>query len=371
MLVVLSLSASALSVSVEAFVLRTTPSRAILNSLATKDEETKTSNLPPDTWSRSPSSSTTTKSGVRNRVRAVLEKAKNRTGRSNFSADEVAGAASIGGLSEETDLVFSEKLASSNGYATQQPYVVPSNETSWVPDSFRGNQARRTKVDVDSMLVDENAVQPLPFQLPKLTKEQKRLLVAGERIQEQSNMGREGSGYVVLDVQAPPYVVWECLLDFESYPEKIGTVRSMTMFTNAHLSSSYLAERPVLPGTGLETRHYGQASISRASFILSKFRLNIAAVHKYQPHPDGHYMEFSLDPACRNLVLKDAKGIWYTESNPDGLGEDVTRVWLLCELQVSPMLPKMIVDYASKRAMPRATSWLKPSVEAKKKQLLE
>ena len=112
-----------------------------------------------------------------------------------------------------------------------------------------------------------------------------------------------------------------------------------------------------------ETRHYGQASISRASFILSKFRLNIAAVHKYQPHPDGHYMVFTLDPACKNMVLKDAKGIWYTESNPDGLGDDVTRVWLLCELKVSPILPTLIVDYAAKRAMPRATTWLKPAVE--------
>lgn len=41
-----------------------------------------------------------------------------------------------------------------------------------------------------------------------------------------------------------------------------------------------------------------------------------------------------------------------------------TRVWLLCELKVSRVLPSFIVDYAAKRAMPRATTWLRPQVEA-------
>ena len=225
-------------------------------------------------------------------------------------------------------------------------------------------------IDVDSLLASEKTVDPLPFKLPKLTEQQRKLLLAGERIQEQSKMGREGSGYVVLDVKAPPYVVWECLLDFEAYPEYISTVKRMSMFTNTHLTSSYLSEKPELPGTSREMRHYGTASISRASFVLSKFQLKIAAVHKYQPHPDGHFMEFTLDPACKNVVLKDAKGIWYTQSNPDGLGEDVTRVWLLCELKVSRVLPTMIVDYVAERAMPRATNWLRPRVEIMRKELM-
>jgi len=81
-------------------------------------------------------------------------------------------------------------------------------------------------------------------------------------------------------------------------------------------------------------------------------------------------MVFTLDPACKNLVLQDAKGIWYTQSNPDGLDENVTRVWLLCSLKVSKILPTFIVDYTANRAMPRATTWLRPTVELKKKQLL-
>lgn len=44
--------------------------------------------------------------------------------------------------------------------------------------------------------------------------------------------------------------------------------------------------------------------------------------------------------------------------------QEYSRVWLLCELKVSQLLPKFIVDYTAKRAMPRATNWLKPHVEA-------
>jgi hypothetical protein len=44
------------------------------------------------------------------------------------------------------------------------------------------------------------------------------------------------------------------------------------------------------------------------------------------------------------------------------LWQEWTRVWLICELRVSPMLPSFIVDYAARRAMPRATTWLKPQV---------
>jgi hypothetical protein len=256
----------------------------------------------------------------------------------------------------------------------QQPVVVSESSSR---KRGKGNKAipgEIKKVQINAMLnsnLPEEPLEPLPFILPQITPEQSQLLANGERIQEQSKMGREGSGFVVLDVKAPPYAVWECLLDFEAYPKNIGTVRSMNMFTNEHLKSSYIAEKPVLPGTGRATRRYGNASITRAKFVLSKFRLNIAAIHKYRPHPDGHYMVFTLDRACTNAVLQDAKGIWYTQSNPDERGEEYTRVWLFCEVKVSPMLPSFIVDYAANRAMPRATTWLKPTVEAAAKEFLE
>lgn len=206
--------------------------------------------------------------------------------------------------------------------------------------------------------------EPLPFALPSLSAEQSRRVISGERVQFQDDMGRAGSGFVVWDVKAPASVVWDCLLDFQSYPQTIPTVREVVMYTNTHLKEDYRAEKPLdyEDGTVAICKH-GVPSVTRAQFSLSKFRLKIAAVHKYRPHPRGDYMIFTLDPASTNVVLKYAKGIWYTESNPDGK-EGHTRVWLLCELRVSRLLPQWIVDYAAARAMPRATTWLKPQTEA-------
>ena len=204
----------------------------------------------------------------------------------------------------------------------------------------------------------------LPFELPKLDSKQYRQLMNGERVQYQDDMGLAGSGFVVWDVKAPSSVVWDCLLDFKSYPQTIPTVREVTMYTNTHLKEDYRAEKPLdfEDGTAAICKH-GIPSVTRAQFSLSKFRLKIAAMHTYRPHSNGDYMVFTLDPASTNMVLKYAKGIWHTQSNPDGK-EGYTRVWLLCELRVSKLLPQWIVDYAAARAMPRATTWLKPQVEA-------
>ena len=427
---------------------------------------------------------------VRRRVKAVLEKARIRTGVRNGSVVSsppppprstptvVAEAATIGGLGDgAADIVFtkigktspspSSSFISRNGTngasnttepTTEQVNVEPpplnSTRLPFFPDEDLGLESKNgispngsilenTATTTDSPKTNGHAsiktstttattttdihprkpkdfdvirgdmpsanafVEPLPFKLPSLSTDQKNKLIDGERIQEQSRMGREGSGYVVLDVEAPPYVVWECLLDFESYPELIPTVKSMQLYTSTKLNTGYTGEKPVLPGTGRETRHYGTPSITRASFILSKFRLNIAAIHRYTPHPKGDYMEFTLDPSCTNMVLKGAKGTWYTEENPDGrevsqtelvgvsmwcdfssirlrlilplsilppgkqhLYQGFTRVYLLAGLQISRALPKFIVDYAAERAMPRATKWLKPEVEALKEELL-
>jgi hypothetical protein len=429
------------------------PSSSLLSSSrlkATKEDEHLTEE---ETWSRSGSGDekSSGRFGVRKRVRAVLEKAKNRTGINNVNSEsnkvdddsnDNDKLFSIGGFDGDQDVVStpsndipatngaSNKIngASTNGAATPvngsatpvngsaapvngsavpvngsaapvngsaapvngsaspvNGSALPVNGSAAPPQQLeasskklsKGNEAIPGEIltgKVNKMLnskLSEEPLEPLPFILPQITQEQRDLLANGERIQEQSKMGREGSGFVVLDVKAPPYAVWECLLDFEAYPKNIGTVRSMNMFTNEHLKSSYIAEKPVLPGTGRATRRYGNASITRAKFVLSKFRLNIAAIHKYRPHPDGHYMVFTLDRACTNAVLQDAKGIWYTQSNPDERGEEYTRVWLFCEVKVSPMLPSFIVDYAANRAMPRATTWLKPTVEAAAKEWLK
>ena len=143
----------------------------------------------------------------------------------------------------------------------------------------------------------------------------------------------------------------------------------MTMFTNTNTNKAYYTETPInqidFRNGNIAKLKFGVPSVTRAKFVLSKLRLQIAAIHKYQSHPQGHYMVFTLDPACTNVVLKAAKGVWHTQPSPQGQG--ATRVWLLCEAKVSRMLPVWIMNYAAKKAMPRATGWLRLTVESNHK----
>jgi len=329
--------------------------------------------------------------GVRSRVRSVLEKAKKRTGirknnipkqqRQPTTQSVVAEAASIGGLGSvlvddagtidvALDFDFVSSKRKINTQLKQSPastYSPPSVKIEKGPEdrlcssSYNGNStvtsgaaastinkpiSMRDAFDGDVSAAFSLPPPPLPFTLPELTPEQKRQVDSGERVQFQSDMKREGSGFVVVDVKAPPDAVWDCLLDFKSYPQTIPTCRSCKM-----------------TDTDVSVLKHGVPSTTRATFSLSKFRLRVAAIHKYMPHPQGDYMIFTLDPSCTNLVLKNAKGVWHTQANVDGR-EGITRVWLLCELKVSNLLPRRIVDYAAKKAMPRATTWLRPQVEA-------
>lgn len=291
---------------------------------------------------------------------AILSKLANEITGSTKNGVKVSSASSSNATTERS---------SSTVESPEDDFVLSSSSsTSSTQSDSKSNSVRRRVSEKDAFTGDFSAAfsmprEPLPFELPSLDTEQYRRVMDGERVQFQDDMGRAGSGFVVWDVKAPASVVWDCLLDFQSYPQTIPTVRNVVMYTNTHLKEDYRAEKPVdfEDGTAAICKH-GVPSVTRAQFALSKFKLKIAALHKYRPHPKGDYMIFTLDPASSNMALKYAKGIWYTQSNPDGK-EGHTRVWLLCELRVSRLLPQWIVDYAASRAMPRATTWLKPQVE--------
>ena len=290
--------------------------------------------------------------GVRSRVRSVLQKAKKRTGISNNSEERlsnsqpspqtvIAEAASIGGLGavvvddegnvdvaldyvapplngtdtesstfrtkSSSDKIKKKKTAPASTYSPPVIKIQPGPEDCLQPSSQTKSGVKKAPIsERDAFTGDVSAAfsvppPPLPFTLPKLTEEQKRQVDAGERLQFQNDMGREGSGFVVVDVKAPPEAVWDCLLDFESYLETIPTVRAVDMKSK-----------------NVRVLKHGVPSETRASFSLSKFRLRVAAIHKYTPHPQGDHMVFTLDPSCTNLVLQNVKGVWYTQKNVDG-----------------------------------------------------
>ena len=206
-------------------------------------------------------------------------------------------------------------------------------------------------LDVDS--IAEN-VRSLPFTLPTLTAAQIFALEEhGDIIMEQSEMGLQGSGFVVQDIpNVDEADVWKALLDFGRYTDMIHTVRS------SRVRGIATAAGTVAP----EGASYGVPSTTRASFDVSKFRLTISCIFQYKPQEN--YMELSLDNALQNSALQEAKGFWYTEQVKRRDGSTAVRVWLLCDLTLSPWLPKFVVDRAAASAMPRASTWLRPAVHA-------
>lgn len=172
----------------------------------------------------------------------------------------------------------------------------------------------------------------------ELTEEEKKALSQGLPVQRQHVFGREGTGLVVLDVDAPWFVVLDRLRSFQEYPQMIPVIR------DADIQSR---------GCDAEGRHK-----VHADYRVSKFWLNISVIHTIDVA--AKQVSFKLHPKCGNMVLKEAIGCW-TVTQADDPAK--SRVTLDVQLKASSLLPTWLVDYAANRALRRATSWLRPHVE--------
>lgn len=168
--------------------------------------------------------------------------------------------------------------------------------------------------------------------LPVLSPSEVRMLSAGHRVQKQRRTGRAGAGWVVLEVPAPVQDVFGALASFQRYEDIIPTVRSVKQY-----------------GAGTSTVH-------KAEYSLSKFRLKVNVLHTIQA--EQGLIKFSLDNEKPNLVLRRADGFWHVQ--PVEGRPSATRVYFSAEIVVSSVVPSLIVDYASCRALNRATKWIQP-----------
>ncbi|CAJ1441144.1 unnamed protein product [Effrenium voratum] len=175
-------------------------------------------------------------------------------------------------------------------------------------------------------------------ELPDLTKAERKMLKQGRHVQRQTRQGPQGNGLVVFDVHAPASLVLDCLADFANYPAMIPVVRK------AHVHISHVAD------DGTLTAH--------CSYRISRFYLSVAIVHSVSR--EQGLVRFDLDPTISAMMLKEVTGFWYVEPLE---GSDCSRVWLKVDLCAANWLPHWLIDYASERALNRATSWLTPKVE--------
>jgi len=76
---------------------------------------------------------------------------------------------------------------------------------------------------------------------------------------------------------------------------------------------------------------------------------------------ENKLIRFCLNKKRTNMIFKMAEGFWHVESPADRPG--FSRVWLKADLVTSRIIPPLLLDYASARALPRATSWIRPYFE--------
>jgi len=85
--------------------------------------------------------------------------------------------------------------------------------------------------------------------------------------------------------------------------------------------------------------------------------LGVAIVHTV--NKEAGIVFFDLDPSVSAMMLQEVTGFWHVEA----LENSSSRVWLKVDLRAASWLPHWLIDYASERALSRATAWLKPNVE--------
>jgi len=200
----------------------------------------------------------------------------------------------------------------------------------------------RSKLELEEKNVVKGQTVERP-QLPELSEDDLELLARGERVQRQMRDGRVGTGMVVLDVEADIPLVFAVLADIDRYPERISTVREAITYQ-----------------TGERLR--------KTQFQLSKFRLCVNT--ELRCRQEARMLEFSIDPQRPAPFLQDATGFWFLEDVSAG-GQVRTRVWLVAGIACSRLLPTAIVDYAASKALPRATTWVKPTMEGLYRELQE
>ena len=172
--------------------------------------------------------------------------------------------------------------------------------------------------------------------LPSLTEEDLVELQKGGRVQRQTRDGRVGTGMVVVDVDADLSTVFAVLTDIDRYPERISTVRAAVTYQRGE-------------------------KLLKTQFQISKFRLQINT--ELRCAWEDNMLEFNMDPERPAPFLEDVRGFWFLEDVRPTADSPRTRIWLVADLACSSLLPTTIIDYAAARALPRATSWLKPVME--------
>jgi hypothetical protein len=170
----------------------------------------------------------------------------------------------------------------------------------------------------------------------ELTDEQQKKLAAGDLVIitiEDEDIG--GRGIAVLDIAAPPDVVWSRITGYGNYPEWVGPVK----------------EAEVYRTEGNDT--YTRVKISGFLYGYEYFLRNTW-------HPEQDMLTWVMD-YDRRSDFDDCVGAWFVEAHP--AKEGWSRAWFSSDLKLRAKIPGFLMDFIKKQGLKDATSWVKEQSE--------
>jgi hypothetical protein len=185
-------------------------------------------------------------------------------------------------------------------------------------------------------LVKPYGIPPLDFHL---TPEEERTLEAGRAIRKTLQGKGGGRGLAVMDVAAPPEVVWERIADYDAYPRMVDNVTRARVYQRG---GDHIKVHFELKGAGL----------SIAYFVDHVFR------------PQDGYMTWTLDYS-RKSDLEDSVGFWRVSPHPKKAGH--SRIFYSIDLRVGWWLPGFVERMLAKDGLVKSTQWVKREAEARAK----
>lgn len=155
-------------------------------------------------------------------------------------------------------------------------------------------------------------------------------LLAGEAVLRQAQTsGDAGHAVAVQYVNAPAEIVWDVLLDYDAYPQRVDGCEQTDVYEKVG-NDWYVWFEVSLP-LGITSEYATKNSI----------------------HRDDGWMAWELDPR-RDSPVNVNTGYWLvTELSPT-----LTRLDYATEMQI-PGVPSFVVKYLAKGALSDGTAWVK------------
>lgn len=182
-----------------------------------------------------------------------------------------------------------------------------------------------------------------PFRVPPtqfdLSVAEKEALAAGKPVRKTIRGDGGGRGLAIIDVAAPPDVVWQRITDYPKYPKMVDNVTETEVYER---KGDHIKARFILEGAGVSIEYFVD--------------------HTYRPK-DG-YMTWTLDYS-RDSDLDDSVGFWRVSPHPDKAGH--SRVYYSIDLRVGWWLPGFIENMLAKDGLTKSTEWVKREAEKRMK----